>query len=54
MKFAGSSGNKSSPCLEVIADTVTMVGSSSLGGNCSSYGALNFGSTNATTVALVQ
>lgn len=54
LTFSGSSGNPSSPCLELIANTVTLSGSSSLGGNCSSYGAASFGSTNTTTAALVQ
>jgi hypothetical protein len=54
LTFAGSTGNQNSPCLEVIADTVTLVGSSNLGGNCSSYGAQSFGNTNAATTALVQ
>ena len=49
--FSGSSGNPSSPCLELIANTVILSGSSSLGGNCSSHGATSVSSS---TAALVQ
>ncbi|GAC1356441.1 MAG: pilus assembly protein TadG-related protein [Herpetosiphon sp.] len=53
LKFAGTSSSGSSGCTEVIAATVTLVGTSNLGANCSQYGALSFGSK-PSSITLVQ
>jgi len=54
LSFSGTSGNPTSPCLELIANTVTMSGTADLGANCSSLGAVSFGSINSASAALVQ
>jgi Flp pilus assembly protein TadG len=55
LKFGGTSSSGSDGCTEVIASTVTLVGTSNLAANCSAYGALDFGSLPASSsIALVQ
>jgi hypothetical protein len=55
VSFSGTWGNPNSPCLELISKTLSLVGTSDLSsGGCASMGARTFGSTNATTAALVQ
>jgi Flp pilus assembly protein TadG len=55
VSFTGTWGNQSSPCLELIANTVTLSGTSNLAsGGCASYGAKSFGSVSTTTATLVQ
>ena len=55
MTFSGTSGNPTSPCLELIGNTISMSGTSSLAsGGCASMGALAFGSTSSTVASLVQ
>ncbi len=44
LNFGGTSSSGSGGCTEVIAYTVTLKGTSNLAANCSSYGALSFGS----------
>jgi Flp pilus assembly protein TadG len=55
LKFAGTSSSGSDGCTEVIASTITLVGTSNLAANCSAYGTLNFGSLpGSSVIALVQ
>jgi Flp pilus assembly protein TadG len=55
LKFGGTSQSGSNGCSEVIASTVTLVGTSNLAANCSGYGTLKFGSLPGTSsIALVQ
>jgi Flp pilus assembly protein TadG len=56
LKFAGaSSAGSGGGCLQVMASSITMVGTADLEANCSAYGMLEFGSLPAAkTVALVQ
>jgi hypothetical protein len=54
INISGSAGYGSTSCLELISNTITISGSASLGGSCTSMGALAYGASNATTVALVQ
>jgi Flp pilus assembly protein TadG len=56
LKFAGaSSAGSGGGCLQVMASSITMVGTVDLETNCSAYGMLDFGSLPAAkTVALVQ
>jgi Flp pilus assembly protein TadG len=44
LKFGGTAGVSGSACLEVIASTVTLVGTSDVAANCSGYGTLPWGS----------
>ncbi len=53
--FSGTWGSASSPCLELIAQTVTISGTADLAsGGCSAYGARSFGSLATSVAALVQ
>jgi hypothetical protein len=54
MTVSGSASYGADDCLELVAKTVTVTGSGTIGGGCSTLGAISFGSTNATTIALVQ
>jgi hypothetical protein len=55
LSFSGTWGNAASPCLELIAQTVTVTGTADLAsGGCSSYGARSFGSLNTSVAVLVQ
>jgi hypothetical protein len=54
MTVSGAASYGSNDCFELLAKTVTLSGSPTLGGNCSSMGALSFSASAATTVALVQ
>ncbi len=52
LKFAGTSDSGGSGCTEVIAGTVTLVGTSNVSANCSNYGLQSFSPL--TIVGLVQ
>lgn len=55
LKFGGSSSSGGSGCTEIIASTVTLVGTSNMSADCSDYGTLSFGSLpGSAAVALVQ
>lgn len=52
--MAGNASYSGTACLELIVSTLTVNGNGTVGGSCSSMGALGFGSSTAATVALVQ
>jgi Flp pilus assembly protein TadG len=55
LKFGGTSSAGSDACVEVVASTVTLVGTSNVAANCSSYGLLSWGSlAGPAQVSLVQ
>jgi Flp pilus assembly protein TadG len=55
MKFGGTSQAGSSGCTQVLAKTVTLVGTSNLAANCKDYGTLQYGSLpGPSSIALVQ
>ena len=54
LDFGGTAQGGSSGCLEVIASSVALQGTSGLASNCSSYGALGFNSDNSVAGTLVQ
>jgi Flp pilus assembly protein TadG len=55
LKFGGTSAGGSSGCTEVIASTVTLVGTTSVAANCAAYGLVNFSSLpGSAPVTLVQ
>ena len=53
LKFGGSSSAGGNGCTEIIASTITLVGTVNLAANCTGYGTLNFGSLPG-SVVLVQ
>lgn len=56
LTFSGTSQTGTQGCLEIVANSVTFAGTTSLavGSNCSAYGALAFSSTTSNPAALVQ
>jgi Flp pilus assembly protein TadG len=55
LKFGGTPTSGGSGCTEVIAETITLVGTSSMAANCTAYGLIPFGSLPGTGgVVLVQ
>ena len=54
LRFTGNATDGSTGCSEIVASVVTFTGNANLGGNCSQYGTLNYGSVLTTTTALVQ
>ena len=54
LKFAGSSTSGSNGCAEVIAGTISLVGSANLSSTCDDYGTTKFGSVATNIVQLVQ
>ena len=54
LDFGGTAKGGSSGCLQVIASSVALKGTSGLASNCSSYGTLGFNSDNSVAGTLVQ
>ena len=54
MSIQGAATYGATSCLEVVVNTLSVVGSGNLGGSCSSMGTIGWGSSTTTTVALVQ
>jgi Flp pilus assembly protein TadG len=54
LTISGAVSYGATSCLEMIAKTVTLTGSASFSSNCSSLGALSFGSINGSTASLVE
>lgn len=54
LDFGGTAQGGSSGCLQVIASSVALKGTSGLAANCSSYGTLRFNSNTTVAAALVQ
>ncbi len=54
LDFGGTAQGGSSGCLEVVASSITLGGTSGMASNCSGYGALSFNSDATAAAALVQ
>jgi Flp pilus assembly protein TadG len=52
--MAGNASSANNSCFQVLGNTVSFSGNATLAEGCAAIGALSFGSTTATTVALVQ
>lgn len=54
LRFTGNATDGSTGCSEIIANSVIFTGNANLGGNCSQYGTLTFGSVLTSSNALVE